>query len=388
MPIRINSNQAFERSKTHFSTADRNATARREHLASGLRINSGADDGGRLGISEGMRAQIGGLTEGTRNAAKAIDLLQTAEGAMGEVSSILLRMRDISTESTTDTINDGNRAALDSEFNELKDFMDRIGKLTSYNGQRLLSEFGNTGDLDTSTAVTDSADTGVLRTTLASARGGTYTIEDAAGDGMITMRNGTENQTISLGSILDGDKVADGTTVIADFDSLGVSLALAGAGVLNADGSYTDGDLDGKIVIVQEGVGGQFQLGGEGVAADRIEYDIKEMTASDPVLNIGSISIGTRASSRLAVAQVDEAIDRVSRERGALGATVNRLQHTIGFSDRALEGVIASESTVRDADFALESPELARAQLLSDLSQSAMVQAGTPPNIALSLLTG
>jgi len=307
---------------------------------------------------------------------------------MGEVSSILLRMRDISTESTTDTINDGNRAALDSEFNELKDFMDRIGKLTSYNGQRLLSGFGNTVDLDTSTAVTDSADTGVLRTTLASARGGTYTIEDAAGDGMITMRNGTESQTISLGSILDGDKVADGTTVIATFDSLGVSLTLAGAGVPNADGSYTDGDLDGKIVIVQEGVGGQFQLGGEGIAADRIEYDIKEMTASDPVLNIGSISIGTRASSRLALAQVDEAIDRVSRERGAIGAIVNRLQHTIGFSDRALEGVVASESTVRDADFALESSELARAQLLSDLSQSAMVQAGTPPNIALSLLTG
>jgi flagellin len=182
--------------------------------------------------------------------------------------------------------------------------------------------------------------------------------------------------------------VADGTTVIATFDSLGVSLTLAGAGVPNADGSYTDGDLDGKIVIVQEGVGGQFQLGGEGVAADRIEYDIKEMTASDPVLNIGSISIGTRASSRLALAQVDEAIDRVSRERGAIGAIVNRLQHTIGFSDRALEGVVASESTVRDADFALESSELARAQLLSDLSQSAMVQAGTPPNIALSLLTG
>ena len=386
MPVRINRNQAFNRSQIHFSAASRSAADRRERLSSGLRVNSGADDGGRLVISEGMRAQLGGLTEGTRNAEKAIDLLQTAEGAMGEISTMLLRMRDIATAATSDTLNDGNRAPLDSEFNQLKDFIGRIGKLAAYNGQTLLSGFGNTVNLNTSTALTDS-DTGVHRVNLAAALEGVYTIEDNVGDGEITMRVGSETQTISLGSILDGDRVADGTTVIAGFDSLGVALTLSGVGVPGADGVYVDGDLDGKTLVVEGGVGGQFQLGGDGVAADRIEYKINDMTVASPVLNIASLSIGTRASSRLALAQVDEAIDRVSRERGAVGAIVNRLQYTIDFTDAAIEGVMASESTIRDADFALESTQLARSQLLSDLSQSAMTQSLIPANIALTLLT-
>ena len=299
---------------------------------------------------------------------------------------MLLRMRDIATAATSDTLNDGNRAPLDSEFNQLKDFIGRIGKLAAYNGQTLLSGFGNTVNLNTSTALTDS-DTGVHRVNLAAALEGVYTIEDNVGDGEITMRVGSETQTISLGSILDGDRVADGTTVIAGFDSLGVALTLSGVGVPGADGVYVDGDLDGKTLVVEGGVGGQFQLGGDGVAADRIEYKINDMTVASPVLNIASLSIGTRASSRLALAQVDEAIDRVSRERGAVGAIVNRLQYTIDFTDAAIEGVMASESTIRDADFALESTQLARSQLLSDLSQSAMTQSLIPANIALTLLT-
>ena len=387
MPVRINSNAAFSRSKLHFAAADRAAGTRRERLASGLRINSGADSGGHLVISEGMRAEIGGLAEGTRNAEKAIDLLQTAEGAMNIVSEILVRMRDLATQATTDTLNDFNRSALDTEFNQLKDYIDKVGKLAAYNGQTLLSGFGFDVDANTSTAVTESFDTGLLRVDLAAARKGSYVFTDNQDDGTITLGDGTETQTIALGSILDRGKVADGTTVVANFDTLGIKLILAGEDVKDADGVYVDGDLDGKTLIVNDGIGGAFQLGSKGKGSDRLEYKIRDMTISDSILNIAAVSIGTRASSRFAMKQIDEAIDRVTSERGAVGAVINRLQYTVNFTDAAIEGATASESTVRDTDFALESSQLARAQLLSDLSQAAMVQSLVPMDIALSMLT-
>ncbi len=387
MPVRINKNMAFNRSKLHLAAADRAAGTRRERLSSGLRINSGADSGGHLVISEGMRAEIGGLAEGTRNAEKAIDLLQTAEGAMNIISTILVRMRDLATQATTDTLNDFNRSALDTEFNQLKDYIDRVGKMAAYNGQTLLSGFGNNVDANTSTAVSESFDSGVLRIDLAAARKGNYLFTDNQDDGSITLSDGTETQTIALGSILDRGKVADGTTVVANFDTLGIKLILAGEDVNGADGVYVDGDLDGKTLNVDDGVGGAFQLGSKGKGADRLEYKIRDLTVSDSVLNIAAVSIGTRASSRIAMKQIDEAIDRVTSERGAVGAVINRLQYTVGFTDAAIEGATAAESTVRDTDYALESSQLARAQLLSDLSQAAMVQSLVPMDIALSMLT-
>ena len=173
-----------------------------------------------------MRAKLGGLTEGTRNTAQAMDLLRIAEGGMNEISSILLRMRELATQVTTDTLNDTNRETMDSEFNQLKEYIDRIAKLASYNGENLLSGFGNEVDAALSTALDVAADTGVRRINLSSADEGTYTFIDTSNDNEITLGNGTVTQTVSIGSILDGNKVADGTTVSVNFDRLGIRWCL------------------------------------------------------------------------------------------------------------------------------------------------------------------
>jgi flagellin len=169
---RINSNPAYDRAISDFSRVDRAGRTHRQRLASGMRINGGQDAGAHLAVSEGMRAQLGGLTEGTRNAEKAMDLLRTAEGGMNEISSILLRMRELATQGSTDTLNDTNREAMASEFNQLKDYIDRIARLASYNDQSLLSGFGNEVDQVLSTALDAAADTGVRRVKLSSVRGG------------------------------------------------------------------------------------------------------------------------------------------------------------------------------------------------------------------------
>lgn len=383
---RINSNPAFDRAIADFSRVDRQSRFHRDRLSSGLRVNGGRDDGAHLSVSEGMRAQLGGLTEGTRNTEKAMDLLRTAEGAMTEISTILLRMRELATEGTTDTLNDKNREALDAEFNQLKEYIDRIAKLASYNDESLLSGFGNEVDAALSTALATDGDTGVRRVNLASAMPGTYTFVDGTGDNEITLGNGVTTQTVALGAVMDGDRVAAGTTVSVNFDALGVDLVLAGDGVRGALGSYQDGDLDGRTLVVIDGTGGTFQLGSDAVAADRIEYDIEDMTIGAPVLNLDGVSVTTRDGSRAAMAKLDAAIDRVSSRRGSVGAVMNRLEHTLSFTEGSIEGVRASEATIRDADYAWESSALARVQILQSLSQSAMVQSQVPVQTVMSLI--
>jgi flagellin len=383
---RINSNPAYDRAISDHSRAARAGREHSQRLASGMRVNGGRDDGAHLSVSEGMRAELGGLTEGTRNTEKAMDLLRTAEGGLNEISAILLRMRELATQGSSDSLNDKNREAMDAEFNQAKEFIDRIARLSSYNDQNLLSGFGSEVDADLSSAMNPAADTGIRRVTLSSADTGTYNFVDGGNDSEITLGNGIVTQTVSLGSILDGDKIADATTVVVNFDVLGVEMVLAGDDVKGALGSYQDGDLNGTTLVVNDGTGGTFQLGSDAVAADRLEYDIKDMTIGAQTLDLNGTSVNTRDGSRLALRRIDEAINRVAGERGTMGATMNRLEYTLNFTERAIEGVTNSQSTIRDADYALESSDLAKNQILAQMSQAAMINSQVPVQTVMTLI--
>ena len=122
--------------------------------------------------------------------------------------------------------------------------------------------------------------------------------------------------------------------------------------------------------------------------ADRLDYDIKDITAGGKVLGIEQLSIGTRDSSRHSLAQIDGAIDRMSKERGEVGALLNRFQHTLSFAEGAIENATASEGTVRDTDYSVEAGLVAKGQILQDLSRSAMIQSKVPIETVMSLLSG
>jgi flagellin len=327
------------------------------------------------------------LTQGTRNTEKALDLLRIAEGGMSEVSAILVRMRELAVEGASDTINDENRKGLHSEFSELKEYIDKIAKLASYNGQNLLCGFGNEVDAVASTAVADGAVTGVQRIHLSSAQEGVYTFFDSGADDAITLGNGVVTQTIRLGPQLDGNQVAAGTTLVANFDQLGVEVVLAGDAVRNAAGSYANGDLDGRTIVVNGGTGGSFQLGSDAVPADRLEYDIRDLTVAGGIIDLAQVGIQTRDASRSALMRIDQAIARTTRERGAVGAILNRLENTLSFTASSLESLQAAESTVRDADYAWESSILARNRILEQSSTAVMVKAQVPIEMVMRLLT-
>ena len=386
LSMNVNTNITAMNTHRHLGVNNRDLGTRLERLSSGLRINSAADDASGLSISEGFKAQITGLTMGVRNAEMGANLVQVAEGSLSEVSSMLIRMRELAVQSSTSTLNDRNRESIDAEVNQLKQEIDRIAQSTVYNDHTLLTGTGNRPDLTASTALTDAATTGVKSITSSGTPEGTYSIEDN-GDGTISADNGIISQTISFSTLLDGDQLATGTTAVLNFDRLGLQVTLAGPEVADAEGDYELGDLDGKTIeIVGTDPGWSFQVGADDVSQDRVELSIEDMQSSGSYLNLDTVSLGTIDSARGSIAKLDEAIDRVSQTRGTLGSILNQLERTISFTDNSIENNTNSESTIRDADMAVEVSRLTRVQVLSQAASAMLAQANAAPTAALTLL--
>ena len=346
MPLRINTNIPSINAQRIGKINNRNLKVRLERLSSGLRINRAADDPAGLSVTEGMRAEIGGVRQGASNAQQAINLIQTAEGALNEVSAMLIRMRQLAVQSASSTVNDANRDSINAEFVQLISEIDRVATVTSYNNATILSGFGN--ELETDAAISNalaSNTTGLFNVQLSAAASGTYTFIDSSGtDNQITLGNGVVSQTIDIGAAIDNDGsgvVATGSSIVANFDRLGIALTLGGArpadGINPTSDGYRDGDLDTTELIIVEGTGGKFQIGPDNKAGDRIEVTINDMRASASFLNIGGVSLTTLASSQSAITSLDLAITKVSQVRGDLGAAQNRLNFNLRNTENSIE---------------------------------------------------
>lgn len=395
MPLRVNTNIPALNTRRILNINNRDLKNRIERLSSGLRINRAADDAAGLSISEGMRGELTGLRQAVRNSEQATNLIQTAEGALNEVNAILIRMRELSVQSASSTVNDDNREAINAEFVQLSNEIDRISTVTSYNNSTLLTGYGNvvSGDATVSTSLA-STTTGVTNVQNSGAAAGTYLFADAAGDNEITLGNGVATQTIDIGPALDqdgvGGVVASSSAIVANFDRLGIQLTLSGQkaaeGLNPATDGYRDSDLDGTALVIDSGTGGTFQVGPDDGAVHRIEINIQDMRASGAVLNLGSSSVSSLSGAQSSIETIDLAIQTVAQQRGDLGAFQNRLAFNIRANENTIENIQASESSIRDADIASEVSSFTRAQILVQSGTSLLAQANVLPQNALSLL--
>ena len=417
MPLRVNSNISAINAGRHLNTNNRTLGVKLERLASGLRLNRASDDAAGLAVREGFRAEISGLKMNVSNAEQATNLIQVAEGSLNEVSAILVRMRELSVQSSSSTVTDENREAIQAEFTQLTTEIDRIAHATVYNEQSVLTGYGNLVSAD-STALTEKDDSGLTSIKISGASTGTYTFEDTdAEDGFVTLGNGTTTQTIRLATMLDGiiveealvSSVATGTQIVANFDRLGIQVTLAGndgadtryteevegegedavvtqVPVPGYTGNYVDGDLNEKEIIVEAGQGGSFQVGPTDAAYNRLEIGIADMKATGDTLNLEPASVATISGARTAITSIDEAITAVSQQRGELGAFQNRLAFTISYTENEIENIQASEASISDADIAMEVTEFSRAQILSQAATAMLAQANVLPQNALALL--
>jgi flagellin len=392
----VNHNIMAVNTRRHLGMNSEQLSTRLERLSSGLRINRAADDASGLSISESFRAEIGGIRSGTRNAEQGANMIQTAEGALNEVSAILIRMRELAVQGASSTVNDNNRDSINAEFTQLSAEIDRIAASTKYNRTSLLQGFGNvvSADITASTALA-SPTTGVVDATLSGAIAGTYIFADnSSTDNEITLGNGIVTQTIDLGTTLDNDAsggvVATGSSIVANFDRLGIQLTLSGQQDATSFGpatdGYRDGDLNGLQLVVDGENGGTIQVGAKASANDRIDLTVQNMSTGTTGLNLGGVSLSTLIGSREAISSIDLAIDTVSSNRADLGVQQNRLQYTIRNNNVSLENMQASESLIRDADVAEEVTKFTRSQILTQASTSMLAQANATPQNALTLL--
>jgi flagellin len=367
-----------------------------EKLSSGFRINRAADDASGLVISQGLRAQVSGLRQATRNAQDGISVVQTAEGALGEVHSMLNRMRDLIIQAANTGSGDAAaRAAAQNEIKELQAEIDRIANSTSFGNRKLLN-----GSFGVQNAAYS---TNVASTTLAAGYavgtgGASLSIGvDGATAVSVTVAEGNYKSAASLqaaiqeaidGSALKGKvEVAvrdqgdnfDLDFVRADADA-GSSVAVASTGLTGVTG--------GSATAV--GSAAVFQVGANVVASEQIRVSGTDIRITGGTIgyftDLAKVNATDGANAALHQARIDNAINAVSRIRGKLGAVQNRFESTIANLQVGTENLAASESRIRDTDMALEMVTFTRNQILLQAGTAMLAQANAVPQSVLRLL--
>ena len=278
----IATNNASVIAQNNLSGAQNALATSVQRLSSGLRINSAKDDAAGLGVAQRLQAQIGGGTVAARNANDAISMVQTAEGGMQEVSSMLQRMRELATQGNNDSLNDTQRGYIGAEVKALGEEINKVSSRTTFNGKTLL-------------------------------------------DGSMAEGTGTFQVGVS-------------TTDTIDVKDLMKSVNLEGEGLAGL---------------------------GEAIAA------LEEPTSENMSLLVDA---------------VDSAIDTIAGYRSDLGSMNNRLEHNIANLQAQTQALTASKSRITDTDYASETAQLSKNQVMSQAATAMLSQANQMPNAVLSLL--
>ncbi len=383
MGLQINTNVMALNAQHNLGVTSTRMAKTLEKLSSGLRINRAADDAAGLAVSEKLRSQIRGLSQASRNAQDGISLIQTAEGALNESHSILQRLRELSVQAGTATLQGGDRVALQAEVNQLVSELDRISATTDFNGAKLLN--GTLGGVTTNlTGATDLvAGNGIMAVRATTAQsGGTYQLAVANGAGstkLVTLTNTTngESQTLNI------TPPATGTRTLT-FSQLGIDIDIASnltnfaAGATNQFATVSGGGS--TTLLIGAGFGATIDPN------ELLSISIGNMNAA--TLFGSPIDVTTASAAQTSINRIDTAITLVSNTRATLGALQNRLEHTISSLSVTVENLTASESRIRDTDVAEETSKMVSMQILSQSGVSVLAQANQAPQSVLALLKG
>jgi flagellin len=403
MPQTINTNLSSLTAQRNLNASQGSLATSMQRLSSGLRVNSAKDDAAGLAIAERMNTQVRGLNVAARNANDGISLAQVAEGALGKVGDMLQRIRELAVQASNATNSDDDRKALQSEVGQLRDEIDRVAKNTSFNGQKLLdgtfsaSTFqigANSGETITVAALTNASADGLSKVvygteSVVTGTSGEITALTAITDGSLAISVGGVPYTLGdinvartgeerMGQVVEAINRRTADTGVAAF--LKASATTAGAYELEFRTSRLD--TTGSAMAVQ-GVG--FALATTGF--DATALDVPNDSATSEV-GIDTLSIETVAGAWLAIKSVDDALNQVNGARATLGAVQSRFESAVANIMVQSENTAAARGRIMDADFAAETANLSRAQILQQAGTAMVAQANQLPQQVLQLLKG
>ena len=390
--MRVQHNIAAMNSYRNYNNNTKSINKNLEKLSSGYKINRAGDDAAGLAISEKMRAQITGLEGAQKNAKDGISLVQTAEGALTEVHSMLNRMFELAEQSANGTYDNGtDRAQLQKEVDKLSQEIDRIADSSNFNGIKLLD-----GSLGMKVDLGDNAKTNGVNainvegnSDLSSATGLQFSFDgsEVTISGMPTgvtfdaVSTNGETFSATKGGVLAYKATVDKAAAKAEdaerFEGAVFSFTVGGP---KSDGSFESSS--GAMTVSAGNL--TLQIGDTADSFNQLDVNLKDIHVK--ALGIDTISIAAQGTAQTAMDKIKQAINTVSDVRGTLGASQNRLEHTINNLSVMQENIQDAESTIRDTDVADEMMKYTKNSILVQSAQAMLAQANQQPQGVLQLL--
>nr|WP_104138942.1 flagellin [Cryobacterium sp. Y62] len=386
MGMQVNTNIAANNAYRNLATTQNDLSKSLEKLSSGLRINRAADDAAGLAISEGLKSQVGGLTVAARNAQDGISVIQTAEGSLNEVTSILQRMRDLAVQAGNDSNNVASRGAITTEVSSLRQELTRISDATNFNGTKLLG-----GDVD---SVTAGNQTSLSFQVGANGDASSKISVNLAGANVSSIVTALTFGTTAVKSAsaatvnyAKGYEFTQGSTVVTVAAPGTAPTSNAGVATnLNADAGFAQNftastDEAGKLVVTSKS---------GSASAITIDQDVTTAGTYAQAVTVvaGSTTLGfdSSAAAQASITAIDAQIQNVSTARAELGANQNRFESVIKNLAVSKENLTAAGSRIRDTDMAEEMVKYTRANILSQAGTAMLAQANQSNSGVLQLL--
>ena len=390
-----------------------------ERLSTGMRINSASDDAAGLAIGSKMEAQIRGLGQSIRNSNDGISMIQTADGAANQISDMLQRMRELAVQSQNSTNSSAELSNLNKEFAALATEIDRVADDTTFNNINVLNGLGAktfTVGADQSDTVTvtfgdfnlaaggTSATAGKFDLNITQAQlrtlGETQTLVVADSDGNVVNISHAEMEAAQdtvngSGTLTDGFSSATLAGLVQAFTnelsagaatntSFQFDAAVNGStGLTFTQKTATSGYTVASVSIVTDSSSESSAISGVTVSNNAVQY-----AAGTGVMGATLTDFKTagQAQTTETIAELDDAIAGVASARADFGAAINSLEYSIDSLQAGVQNTMSAKSAIMDADYAAETTELARTQIISQAATAMLSQANQAAQSVLALL--
>ena len=386
----INTNVGALMARTYATKANDKMQTTMERLSSGMRINSAADDAAGLAVANKMTSQLSGIKMSIRNSQDGISLVQTAESGMSEITNMILRMRELAVQMENGIYTAKDRDNAQLEVNALLAEMDKIANNTRFNDVKVLDgSYDQTIRAGNTNAETIRVEVSSLKTTdNAKITGFAKNTPTVHADG-VTSTGADSDLAVTMGITNASTVEIDTSLFSADFkaafktDSLGV---------------FTTGDTDAAKFSVDSKTGKLTSITAMAAGADTVNviYTDRAGTAHTEIItlnitaateeNLSQIQVETTAEATHAIETLDKALEEVSSAQAKLGAIQNRLSHNIDNLSKSSMLTEQSVGRIVDADFATETSELSKQQILAQAATSMLAQANQSKQSVLALL--
>ncbi|NIE66614.1 flagellin [Burkholderia sp. Ax-1719] len=356
-------------------------------LSSGKRINSAADDAAGLAISNIMQTQINGLNQGVSNANDGVSMVQTASSGLSSLTSSLQRIRQLATQATNGSMTDDDRAALQQEVTQQVSEINRIASQTTYNGMNVLNGTLGSVSFQVGANVGQTITLNLSQNMSAASVGSGVpqagqTLGTFTGLSLNSSGGAVSSGTAAITSI---NVVSDGSGGFSFTDQNNSALSSSAVSALFTGGTVSGNSIVGSGTALTLGDSALSGLGTAGGSATDAAV-VSQVNAYNTPSTVANVDISTQSGASMAMESVDNALNVLNNLQATLGAAQNRFT-AIGTTQQAQSTDLSTaQSSIQDADFAQETANLSKAQVLQQAGISVLAQANSQPQQILKLL--